>query len=127
MTDSARLGTMDDTNRGAMTEPLSETAALEAEGLGDSADVLAVARPILERARDAQHERVVAAYDAGHRDGYDKRPSTPAAHGYTVGADLKAYREGYGDGCQLREDEHLERIERTYPDGAYTIGGHRFA
>lgn len=69
----------------------------------------------------------MTAYETGHRDGYDKRPSTPAAHGYIADADLEAYGEGYGDGCQLREDEHLERIERAYPDGARTIGGHRFA
>lgn len=64
-------------------------------------------------------------YDKGHRNGYDKRPK--AAHAYTADADLNAYAEGYGDGCQLREDELLEQIVDTYPDGARTISGHRFA
>lgn len=127
MTDSARLETMYDKDRGALAEPLSEAAALEAEGLGDPADVLAAVRPLMERARHAQRERAMAAYDDGHRDGYGKRPSTPAAHGYTADADLEAYGEGYGDGCQLREDERSEQIERAYPDGAWTIGGRWFA
>lgn len=64
-------------------------------------------------------------YDKGHRDGYGKRPKAP--HAYTADADLDAYAEGYGDGCQLREDEHLEQIVNTYPDGACMISGHRFA
>ena len=117
MTYSARLGTMDDTDRGAVAEPLSGAAAPGAEGPGDPADVLAAARPMSERAR---RERAMAAYDAGHRDGYDRRPRTPTAHGYTAGADLKAYAGGYGDGCQLREDERLERFEHAYPDGGCT-------
>ena len=127
MTYSARLETMDDKDPGAVAEPLSEAAAFEAEGLGDPADVLAAARPIAERARHAARERAMAAYDDGHRDGYDKRPRTPAAYGYTDAADLEAYADGYGDGCQLREDERFERFECAYPDGVCTIGGHRLA
>lgn len=112
------LGTMNDTNRAAAAELLLQAAALEAKGLGDPADVLAAARLILERARRAQREREMTAYEAGHSAGYDKRPK--AAHAYTDDADL----EGYGDGCQLREDERLERIERDYLGGACSIGGH---
>ena len=34
------------------------------------------------------------------------------------------YAGGYNDGCQLREDERLERIECDYLDGACSVGGH---
>ena len=122
MTSSAPLGTMDDTARAAMADLLLQAAVLEAKGLSDPADVLAAARLILERAQRAKREREMTAYEAGHRDGYNKRPK--AAHAYTDDADLEAYGEGYGDGCQLREDERLEQIERDYLGGACSIGGH---
>ena len=124
MTDLAPPGTMDDTNRAAAADLLLQAAALEAKGLSDPADVLAAARLILERARRAKREREVTAYETGYRDGYDKR--LKAAHAYTDDADLEAYAEGYGDGCQLREDERLEQIERDHLGGACSIGGHYY-
>ena len=57
-------------------------------------------------------------YETGFRDGYDKRPkATPAD------PDLEAYAVGYGDGCQLRDDEFLEQIMNTYPDDTRAIRG----
>ena len=115
---------MNNKDRDDAIEMLLQAAKIEAEILGGSADVLAASRLILNRALETKREREMTPYEKGFRDGHEWHPSDPAAYGYTDRAELEGYGEGYNDGCQLREDERVEQIERHYHDTACTTADH---
>ena len=117
---------MNNKDRDDAIEMLLQAAKLEAEALGGSADVLAASRLILNRALETKREREMTPYEKGFRDGHEWHPSNPAAYGYTDLAELEEYGEGYGDGCQIREDERVEQIERHYRDVACATGDHYY-